>query len=93
MKDLTRVRVVASGVVQGVGYRFFAMRLARANGVTGWVRNREDGAVELEAEADETVIESLLKDLRIGPPSAEVSRLDVERIAPTGRDRGFDVRF
>ncbi len=93
MKDLARVHVVASGVVQGVGYRFFAMRFARECGIAGWVRNREDGAVELEAEAGNGIIESFLNALRVGPSGAEVAGLEVERMAPTGTERGFDVRF
>jgi acylphosphatase len=93
MDDLARVRVVVTGVVQGVGYRYFAMHLARDYGIRGWVRNREDGVVELEAEAEGGIVESYLKDLRIGPRSAEVTGLDVAKIPPLGTETGFSVRF
>lgn len=93
MSDLVRVRAVVTGLVQGVGYRLFAMRLARDYGIAGWVRNREDGAVVLEAEAEEHIVESYLGDLRIGPRSADVRGLDVERIPPLGGETEFSVRF
>ena len=91
--ERVRVRAVVTGVVQGVGFRFFAVHLAREHGVAGWVRNRVDGAVELEAEADSGAVETFLKDLRIGPRGAEVAGLAVEKIAPLGTEREFSVRF
>ncbi len=88
-----RVHVVITGVVQGVGYRYFVARAAERYGITGWVRNREDGAVEVEAEGDSAVLEAFLKDLRIGPRAAEVTGMDVERLTPGKGYRDFDVRF
>ncbi len=92
MDDIVRVRVIVRGVVQGVGYRYFTAHLARDYGITGWVRNREDGAVELEAEGESGIVDSFLKDLRVGPRSAEVTELAVERKTPSGGE-GFAVRF
>jgi len=89
----TRVHATATGLVQGVGYRYFAMRLARNYGITGWVRNRDDGSVELEAEGEEAVIKAFIKDLGMGPHGADVSGVRVERIEPTGEEKSFTVRF
>lgn len=79
--------------MQGVGYRFFARRLATRMGVRGYVRNMPDGTVEIEAETEESVMESFLNGLYKGPPSAEVSEIDTEQLSGGGKYRGFDVRF
>ncbi len=92
MSDRVRVRIVAKGIVQGVGYRYFALRLARDYGIVGWVRNREDGAVEAEAEGERGIVQSFLRDLRIGPGGAEVAALDAEEIPSNPTDKRFDVR-
>jgi acylphosphatase len=88
-----RVHLIVRGVVQRVGYRYFVVQVARGYGLTGYVRNREDGAVEVEAEGDETILEAFVKDLRIGPPAAEVTAIDLEKLPPAKEYRGFDVRF
>jgi len=92
MTDLTRVRVIIKGFVQGVGFRYFAMQLARDYGLTGWVRNREDGSVEVEAEGEELIVQSYVKDLRLGPRNAEVTGVDVETLPPGQVHKGFNVR-
>ena len=92
MDDLTRVRVVVRGVVQGVGFRFFAMQLARDYGLAGWVRNRADGSVEVEAEGEDLIVRAFIKDLRTGPQSADVAGIDVETLPPARDRAGFHVR-
>ncbi|MCK6544731.1 acylphosphatase [Myxococcota bacterium] len=85
------VHVLASGIVQGVGYRAFTERAARELGVTGWVRNLHDGRVEVLAEAERPALEALLERLGRGPRSAEVSGLAVRWIEATGA-AAFTVR-
>jgi len=92
MADLSRVRIVVTGVVQGVGYRYFAMQLARDYGLAGWVRNREDGSVEVEAEGEEIILRSYMKDLRIGPRQADVTAIEVDTLPPGQPYKGFHVR-
>jgi acylphosphatase len=70
-----RVRWVASGRVQGVGFRRFVERRALQHGLAGWVRNRADGGVEIEVEGAEGAIESLRSDLQQGPPGVRVTSL------------------
>jgi acylphosphatase len=65
-------RIVVTGQVQGVGYRWFARETARALGVTGWVRNMPDGTVVLEVRAPEAVVLRFAAALRVGPVSARV---------------------
>ena len=88
-----RVHIVVKGVVQGVGFRYFTMRLARDYGLTGWVRNREDGSVEVEAEAEKAMVKSFIKHLGVGPRGAHVSGLDVEALPPGKMYSDFTIRF
>ncbi len=56
-----------SGRVQGVGFRYHAMRLARGYGLTGWVRNLSDGRVEMEAQGEELQVWDLISALNRQP--------------------------
>jgi len=65
-----------TGRVQGVGFRAYAARLARACGVVGWVRNVPDGTVRAEATGTELALVSFAAGLRMGPPGARVETLE-----------------
>lgn len=74
-------RFYVSGRVQGVGYRFFACRVAEQQGVAGYARNLRDGRVEVYAIGSEAQLRALLAELRRGPRHAfveEVSEADAE---------------
>jgi hydrogenase maturation protein HypF len=72
------------GVVQGVGFRPFVYRLARANGLTGWVLNADEG-VEIHLEGHEQPLQSFLAQLQTEtPPAAAISSVDVQPAAPSG---------
>jgi acylphosphatase len=73
-------RAVVRGVVQGVGFRFFAERTARALGVRGWVRNLPDGSVETVAEGDEAAVAQYLARLERGPSGARVDGVEIETV-------------
>ncbi len=81
--------IIVSGLVQGVGFRYFVHRRASRLGLSGIVRNLPDGSVEIEAEGDKMLLEELITHVRNGPPSAQVSDLDVTWGDPTYRYRGF----
>jgi acylphosphatase len=70
-------RVVVEGYVQGVGYREFTRRAALRLGVSGWVRNRSDGAVEALICGPPMAVEALVAEMRSGPRFAEVENLSV----------------
>jgi acylphosphatase len=72
------VHIIISGLVQGVGYRWYAVRRAEALGLTGFVRNAYDGTVEVEAHGDRSSLEDLIRDLKVGPRSAQVTDLKIE---------------
>lgn len=91
MKELRLVRI--HGKVQGVGFRFFATRVARRLGLKGWIQNLRDGAVEAFVEGEDKAIDEWLEELREGPRYAEVSRIDQEKRDFTGQYGDFDVKF
>lgn len=69
-------RWLVSGRVQGVGFRWFALRQAQRLGLRGWVRNLPDGRVEVVAAGPGTAVEQLDQALRHGPPAARVETVD-----------------
>ena len=84
-------RFIISGRVQGVGYRYFAIRAARRVGVSGTVRNLPDGTVEAIAEGSDTALSEFRAELERGPSYGHVSRVDETEHPSTGRYSGFDV--
>jgi acylphosphatase len=84
-------RFLISGRVQGVGFRWFAADIAAREGLHGSVRNLPDGRVEAVAEGDAEAVERFERALRHGPPAARVEDVEVDDIAPGGRDTGFTV--
>ncbi len=64
--------VEVTGRVQGVGFREFTRTIAQRLGIAGWVRNRDDGAVELAAAGNPSQIETLLAAVRCGPAGGSV---------------------
>ncbi|MCA9677476.1 MAG: acylphosphatase [Kofleriaceae bacterium] len=88
-----RVRIVVRGVVQGVSYRASTRVTAAELGVVGWVRNRADGAVELEAQGDDAQLAALQAWCAHGPPLAEVTGVAVDGVAVVDGERGFTIRY
>ena len=86
-----RKRVAVFGNVQGVFFRDSTEKEARSRGVAGWVRNRDDGAVEAVFEGDQDAVEAMVEFCRSGPSQADVERVDVDDEEPDGLDE-FHVR-
>ena len=74
---VVRMHVVVRGRVQGVGFRWFVREVARSLDLAGWVKNREDGGVEVLAEGGEASMSLLMKQLREGPTGAVVRNIEV----------------
>jgi acylphosphatase len=81
------------GKVQGVGYRFFATRVARRLGLKGWIENNRDGTVEATVEGEKNAIDEWIEELKEGPRYAEVTKIDQDSKEFTGRLGDFDVKF
>jgi acylphosphatase len=86
-----RRRVVVHGRVQGVFFRDSCERMASSAGVSGWVRNRNDGAVEAVFEGEADAVERMVGWARQGPRRADVDRVEVSEEEPVG-ESGFRVR-
>ncbi|HEX7154463.1 MAG TPA: acylphosphatase [Thermoanaerobaculia bacterium] len=91
MKEQRHIRI--HGKVQGVGYRFFATRVARRMGLKGWIQNNRDGTVEALVEGEKKAIDEWLEELKEGPRYAEVVRFEQESKEFTGKLPDFDVKF
>ena len=74
-------RIVVTGGVQGVGYRWNMVQQAQRLGLIGWVRNRRDGSVEAVACGGDEALAALIAWSRIGPTGAQVKQVHVERPA------------
>ena len=85
------VHLVISGLVQGVGYRYFCYRAASRLKLTGGVKNNRDGTVEVEAEGERSLLEDLIKELKVGPFGASVRDMKIEWGKWTGKWDSFMV--
>lgn len=88
---MERLHAVIHGDVQGVGFRYFLMRRGRDLGLLGWVRNNDDGTVELVAEGERPALEQLERAARSGPRLSRVERVDVRWSAAGGGLGAFDL--
>lgn len=84
-------RITVRGRVQGVAYRDWTIGKARALGLSGWVRNRRDGSVEILAAGDEDALVRLAGLCRHGPPAARVEAVTAEDADEAVPD-GFELR-
>lgn len=83
--------IIVTGIVQGVGFRYFAYRLANRLFLKGWVRNLHNGRVELKVEGEKGAIEALAKELRIGPRFAHVTDVIVSPKEYKDEFSSFDI--
>jgi acylphosphatase len=89
-----RVQAVVSGRVQGVGFREFVRHEAATRGITGYVRNSDDGRnVEVTAEGDDAALDALVQRLHDGPRFARVDRVDVTYSDAGGGFAKFSVEM
>ncbi len=93
MSDLAAVKIVARGRVQGVFFRDFTTRRARELGLTGYVRNLTEGAVEAIAEGERVKLEDLVRHMRKGPSGASVANVETDWSEYTGQYPTFGTRF
>jgi acylphosphatase len=92
MSDKERLHAEVFGEVQGVGFRAFVLRRGMTYGLTGWVRNRWDGSVELVAEGPRAALETLLADVQQGTSASTVDRVETHWEAATSEFRVFGLR-
>jgi acylphosphatase len=89
---MKRLHAFIKGRVQGVGFRYFVFSAAAEIQLTGWVRNRRDGTVEVLAEGTEENLNQLLRALQRGPSSSNVTAVSPEWSEATGEFPRFEIR-
>jgi acylphosphatase len=86
-----RLHAVIHGYVQGVGFRYFLLRKGRQLRLRGWVRNNDDGTVELVAEGPRADLDELRRAADEGPHTARVERVEVRWSAAAGGLEAFEL--
>jgi acylphosphatase len=86
-------RFLVSGMVQGVGFRFFSVRAARGLGISGFARNLEDGRVEVVAQGSGEALGRFEEALRQGPRGGRVERVEASDAALDPDLNGFEIRY
>ena len=86
------IHAIVSGIVQMVGYRWFAVNSAKDLQLTGWVKNLEDGTVEVKAFGEKGTLNAFIKQLSIGPMHSKVSNVNVQGIEYESDYKDFMVR-
>jgi len=89
----TRVHVIVSGLVQGIGFRSSVRNEAAMTGVKGYVKNRNDGKVEAVFEGEESNVLNMAEFCRHGPSGASVDDVEVNMEEYTGEFNSFDIRY
>ncbi len=91
MMEYIRVHLLIYGKVQGVWFRDSTRQKAHALGISGWVKNKIDGTVEVLAEGPENIVNELVSWCYIGPPYAKVDRIESAREIYEGIFNSFDI--
>ncbi len=93
MSNKVRAEIIAVGVVQGVGFRYFVVRNAKALGVTGFTKNLFTGEVLTIAEGEKYAVEALIEKINIGPQRAYVKNVQVNWEEYKGEFNDFEVQY
>jgi len=85
--------MIVSGLIQGVGFRYFVMQHARRMQLTGWVKNLLSSEVEINVEGPRGLIESLIQNLRVGNGYSKVNDIQIQWEEITHQYTGFDITY
>jgi acylphosphatase len=90
---LLQFQIVVSGKVQGVGYRYFAQMKAVQFGITGWVKNRSDGAVEMVTTGTKENLDLFIEEIRRGNPFSTVDQIEINEISTGEKYQSFTIKY
>ncbi|MDB4583071.1 acylphosphatase [Draconibacterium sp.] len=90
---MVQYEIKITGRVQGVGFRYFTQKQANIFGLKGWVKNTVDNGVLVMVQGEETVIETFIDYLRIGPTRSRVNNITKARMNIVDVFTDFEVRF
>ncbi|MBI4669288.1 MAG: acylphosphatase [Elusimicrobia bacterium] len=88
-----KASLIVRGLVQGIGYRYFVQKTAGSFGLGGWVKNRPDGAVELQVEGEDEKIDEFIGALRHDHPWAKVKNVEIDWRPCNGEFKTFEITF
>jgi acylphosphatase len=90
---MKRVRLIVSGLVQGVGFRHHTRRKAGEFGITGWARNLAEGSVEIEAQGNEVALKRFIEWAHAGAPASRVENVVESELPLDTHEKEFSIRF
>lgn len=90
--DLKRAEIIANGLVQGVGFRYFVYRNAKEIGLNGYVKNLDTGEVFTVVEGNIALIEELFNRIKIGPSHAYVKNCNIMWDKTKNEFNNFEIR-
>jgi len=90
---LLQLQIVVSGKVQGVGYRYFAQMKAVQFGITGWVKNRTDGAVEMVTTGTKENLDLFIEEISRGNPFSKVDQIEINEISLAEKYQSFTIKY
>jgi acylphosphatase len=89
--DSVTARIRVYGLVQMVGFRYYAMRQAEQLGIDGYVRNMPDESVEIVAQGERTAVEGFISQMKTGPSASRIESTDVKWLDQSPRYDGFHI--
>lgn len=90
---MIQLKIIVSGEVQGVGYRYYTQMKAIQFGITGWVRNLQEGGVEILASGPKADLESFVDEVRRGNPFSTVNHIEVHETEKTESYKSFAIKY
>lgn len=87
---MKRFHLVIRGVVQGVGFRYYTDKEAKRLYLSGWVRNTQDGSVEIEVQGEEQPLVEFIEWVHQGPTRSLVESVDITEL-PENKETGFSI--
>ncbi len=93
VSKLRRVGLTATGMVQGVGFRFFVQHAAQARRLTGYVKNQYDGSVQIEIQGPEEKVRAFLQVMGLGPRLGRIDHLKLSELEWIPEENDFNIKF
>jgi acylphosphatase len=87
----TSVKIIVSGYVQGVGFRFFIARIAHSLNIKGYVKNLYNGDVEIYAEGSKELLEEIVEKAKIGPAYSHIDSIKLEWLDFKNKYNKFEI--
>lgn len=93
MSEIKHMKFIVYGEVQGVGFRYFTHQLADELGLIGWVKNHDDGTVEIRVEGKKSQLLEFRKKIEKGNHFSKITHLEEDELYYLGDYRHFEIRY